>query len=61
MRKASSNLENNTASDSNTGTVSSKHEIAVEKGTIHTKRHSQEDPGKEKTELRKKLIRITLI
>ena len=51
LRKASSNLESNAAADSNTGTVSSKNEITVEKGTIHTKRHSQEEPGKEKTEL----------
>ena len=60
LRKASSNLENN-ASDSNTGTVNSKHEVAVEKGTIHTKRHSQEDPGKEKTELRFVNVKIVEI
>ena len=51
LRKASSNFDNNTASESNTGTVSSKNEMTIEKGTIHTKRHSQEEPGKEKTEL----------
>jgi len=48
LRKASSNLDN----QSQAVDAGSKTELNVEKGTIHTKRHSQEDPGgKEKNEL----------
>ena len=54
LRKGSSNLENqNVGKEFETigGVSSSKSDLTVEKGVIHTKRHSQEEPGKEKTEL----------
>ena len=54
LRKGSSNLEqNNVGKEFETigGFTSSKSDLATEKGVIHTKRHSTEEPGKEKTEL----------
>jgi len=54
LRKGSSNLENNNVGREleTIGIVpGSKTDLTIEKGVIHTKRHSQEEPGKEKTEL----------
>merc|ERR1719422_571067 len=54
LRKGSSNLENNNVGREleTIGMVpGSKSDLTIEKGVIHTKRHSQEEPGKEKTEL----------
>ena len=55
LKKASSSLEANTVGrelERGAGELGGK-DLAVEKGVIHTKRHSQEEPGggKEKTEL----------
>merc|ERR1719297_404044 len=55
LRKGSSNLEqNNVGKEFETiggASSSSVRDLTTEKGVIHTKRHSQEEPGKEKTEL----------
>ena len=54
LRKGSSNLEqNNVGKEFETigGMASSRSDLTTEKGVIHTKRHSTEEPGKEKTEL----------
>lgn len=47
MRKASSHLEGPGGAACTSGETPGKgSELTVEKGTIHTKRHSGEDPGK---------------
>ena len=54
LRKGSSNLENNKVGREleSIGIVPrSKSDLIIENGVIHTKKHSQEEPGKEKTEL----------
>merc|ERR1719150_665557 len=53
LRKASSSLEANTVGRELEGGAVGGKDLAAEKGVIHTKRHSQEEPGgsKEKTEL----------
>ena len=53
LKKASSSLEANTLGREGEGGAVGGKDLAAEKGVIHTKRHSQEEPGggKEKTEL----------
>ena len=54
LRKGSSNLENNQVGrefETIGAVAGSKADLSTEKGVIHTKRHSQEEPGKEKVEL----------